>query len=168
MSMLDPRTVQHHNCMPEIGWRKHPFVTASPGQNGMVHCEFTPQWTLCMWKPSEMSQVRSSTVEKTQSTVTTEQAVLWAARAVTVRHQPNGPFRSKSAHRAANARSKKAPDDQRLQHTICCCQQSKHMWSGQPNAAHSDQPSHVDAHTQRLHPKGQSSHTETVACHQLW
>ena len=35
-----------------------------PGQNGIVHCEFIPQWTLCAWKASERSQVRTSTVKK--------------------------------------------------------------------------------------------------------
>jgi len=36
-----------------IGLVSTSFCHSLTGQNGTAHCAFTPQWMLCMWKPSE-------------------------------------------------------------------------------------------------------------------
>jgi len=52
-----------HRLHTRNGLVKTSFCQKPHGSSGSVHCEFTPQWTLCMWKPSKRSQVWSSTVK---------------------------------------------------------------------------------------------------------
>jgi len=128
--------LQCPNSHTRIGLVISSFCHSLTGQNGTAHCEFTPQWMLCMWKASERSQVRTSTVEKTQSTVTAMQALCHEARHTeTTWHQPNG-LRSWCSHRAN--RTSTVTTTHRTEDSYR--QQSKHMvW-----------PTGVTTHTRKI------------------